>query len=154
MDADLLAISEWSDGLLALLRPAERRKLASQVAKQLRKTNQDRIAAQRAPDGTAFAPRKQPLRKGKRKGPLRKRGQMFRKLRSARWLKMRGSPDSATVMFVGSAKRLASVHHWGERDLVNRRRGITHQFASRPLLGITDQDAQRIEELVLKHLSQ
>lgn len=152
--SELNAISEWADNMLALLHPSERRKLATQIARQLRQTNQKRIAAQTTPDGQPFAPRKEPLRKRKRTKFLRKTGPMFRRLRMAAWLKMKGTPDGATVNFIGAAARLATTHHYGLRDVVNAKRGITHQYEARPLLGITDDDAKRIEEAVLKHLSQ
>ena len=148
---DFTAISQWADGMLALLRPEERRRLATRIGRELRRENQRRIAAQQEPDGKPFAPRKEPLRKnGKRR--LRKRGQMFRKLRMAAWLKTRGTPDGATVNFIGAASNIARIHHFGLRDVVNLRKGITHQYAARPLLGITDKDADAIEKAVLQHL--
>ncbi len=50
-------------GLLAALSPAGRRKLAGEIAKQLRTAQQQRIKQQKAPDGSPYQARKrQPLR--------------------------------------------------------------------------------------------
>src|SRR5260363_398366 len=48
----------WMGARLARLQPSARRRLARTLAVALRRSQQSRIAAQRNPDGSAFAPRK------------------------------------------------------------------------------------------------
>lgn len=58
-------------GLLASLSPAGRRKLAGEIANELRKSQQQRIKQQKEPDGTPYQARtRQPLKakKGELKG--------------------------------------------------------------------------------------
>lgn len=148
--ADLSAISEWADGLLASLSPAGRKSLAAELAKDLRKSQQQRIAAQQNPDGTAYAPRKPQLRF--KKGAIRRK--MFSKLRAARFLKMQSRPESAVVEFSSSVQRIAQVHQGGLRDRVARRANAPEvQYARRELLGLTESDISRIREITLNHLS-
>lgn len=50
-------------GLIAAISPAGRRKLAAEIAKELRRSQQQRIKQQKAPDGSPYQARKrQPLR--------------------------------------------------------------------------------------------
>ena len=72
------------EGLLAALSPAGRRKLAGEIAKQLRTAQQQRIKQQKAPDGSPYQARKhQPLRA--KKGRIKRA--MFQKLRTNRYMK-------------------------------------------------------------------
>lgn len=145
MADDLTRLHQWADGLLQQLSPAARRQLARDVAKQLRASQQKRIASQANPDGTAYAPR---LRQ--KAGHIRR--QMFAKMRTTRYLKMQASSDAAVVGFVGQVQRIASVHQLGLRDRV-RQGGPEVQYTRRELLGYTDQDEDQITELVLTHLA-
>lgn len=71
-------------GLLAALSPAGRRKLAGEIAKQLRTAQQQRIKQQKAPDGSPYLARKrQPLRA--KTGRIKRA--MFQKLRTNRYRK-------------------------------------------------------------------
>ncbi len=133
------------EGLIAGLSPQARRALARQIALRLRKANQTRIAAQTAPDGTPFAPRLRAT-----KGKIRRT--MFRQLRTARWLKARGTATEATVEFIGRAGRIARVHHEGLRDRV-RPGGPEHQYVPRELLGLPETDLALIESLVIDHFA-
>lgn len=151
---DLNAVAQWAGSLLASLRLAARRQLAAEIAKNLRRINQRRIAAQQGPDGAPFAPRKSPPRHRAGKGRLRKDHAMFRKLRTAAWMKYKATPDAAIVQFVGFAGHIAAVHHYGLRDTVNARRGIAHDFTQRELLGISPDDSAAIAEYVIQHLAQ
>lgn len=45
-------------GLIGALSPASRRKLATEIAKKLRRSQQQRIKQQKAPDGTQYQARK------------------------------------------------------------------------------------------------
>ncbi|MDK9420309.1 phage virion morphogenesis protein [Pectobacterium carotovorum] len=136
-------------GLLASLSASGRRKLAGTVAKALRGSQQQHIKQQQAPDGTAYAPRKaQPLR-GK-KGRVKR--QMFQKLRTAKYMKAKGTADAASVEFIGQVQRMARVHHYGLRDRPSRKGGDV-QYEARPLLGLSDQEIKKVEELLIDHLS-
>jgi len=57
---DLSELEAFVGGMLKSLEPAARRGLLRKVARQMRLSNQRRIAAQRNPDGSAFAKRKPP----------------------------------------------------------------------------------------------
>ena len=75
---ELQRIEQWLGPLLQQLQPAQQRTLARQLAQRVRKANQKTMAAQQAPDGTAWQPRKNRNRATLRQGPL------FRKLRTAK----------------------------------------------------------------------
>ena len=135
-------------GLITALSPQSRKSLAVAVSKRLRASQQQNIKHQQAPDGTPYAPRKTPLRNTKR---LRDRA-MFSKLRTARYLKAKGTGDDAVVEFVGRVKRMANVHHYGLRD-----RPTPHsadvKYQARPLLGFSPADVKMIETAVIEHLA-
>ncbi|MGO2440314.1 MAG: phage virion morphogenesis protein [Serratia proteamaculans] len=135
-------------GLITALSSQSRKSLAVAVSKRLRASQQQNIKRQQAPDGTPYAPRKTPLRNTKR---LRERA-MFSKLRTARYMKAKGSGDEAVVEFVGRVKRMANVHHYGLRD-----RPSPHsepvKYEARPLLGFSPADVKMIETAVVEHLA-
>ncbi|WP_219373027.1 phage virion morphogenesis protein, partial [Enterobacter sp. BIDMC 29] len=94
-------------GLLASLSPAGRWKLAGEIAKELRKSQQQRIKQQKAPDGSPYQARKrQPLRA--KTGRVKRA--MFQKLRTSRYMKATGRENSAVVDFTGKVQRIARVH--------------------------------------------
>lgn len=130
------------------LSPRERKRLASKIGQAERRENAKRIATNIEPDGRAMTPRKP--RKGK------KRGKMFRRLRQAKVLKVTPSADGVTIGFRGQAQKVAGAHHRGEVDNVGRGRDgrmIRVRYAQRLLLGVGDEDAERILEAVQKHLT-
>ncbi|AOR65107.1 phage virion morphogenesis protein [Pectobacterium wasabiae] len=135
--------------LIASLSASGRRKLAGTVAKALRGSQQQHIKAQTAPDGTAYAPRKAQPIKGK-KGRVKR--QMFQKLRTAKYLKAKGTADAASVEFIGRVQRMARVHHYGLRDRPSRN-GDDVQYEARPLLGFSDREIKEVEGLLIKYLS-
>lgn len=150
---DLSQLTAWATGLLSQLQPSSRAQLARQIAADLRTANQQRIAKQTGPDGTPFAPRREPLRQ--RAGQRRiKRGAMFRKLRLSRYLKANASSAAAVVEFAGAVQRIAQVHHHGLRERIRNQgqSGPEAQYTARPLLGIADTDVARITDLILTHL--
>ncbi|GFN45948.1 phage virion morphogenesis protein [Candidatus Regiella insecticola] len=133
--------------LLKQLSPARRKAFTRQIAKQLRQKQKQRIQAQQAPDGTPFAPRKQKRRD--KHGRIKRK--MFTQLRTARFLKHNSSAEEATLSFARPVTPVARVHHYGLRDKVARN-GVTVRYESRPLLGLTDKDIERITDLALMHL--
>ncbi|HCM9644079.1 TPA: phage virion morphogenesis protein [Enterobacter hormaechei subsp. xiangfangensis] len=135
-------------GLLAALSPAGRRKLASEIAKQLRTAQQQRIKQQKAPDGSPYQARKrQPLRA--KKGRIKRA--MFQKLRTNRYMKASGRENVAVVEFTGKVQRIARVHQYGLKDRPNAHAQDV-QYAERQLLGFSSEDINRIENTILKHL--
>lgn len=134
--------------LIANLSPAARKQMASGIARKLRASQQRNIKSQKAPDGTPFKPRKaQPLR-GK-KGRIRR--EMFAKLRTAKYMKAKGTGDDAVVEFNGRVLRMARVHHFGLRDRATRG-GKEVQYDARPLLGLSTITLKMIEDEIILHL--
>ncbi len=145
---DLNRLTHWADGLLASMEPAARRQLAGEMARTLRASQAQRIRANRQPDGSPMAPRKpQPKLK---QGRGRLRSKMFFKISSPTWLKARASEQQAVVEFVGTANRLATIHQYGLKDRI---KGREIRYPARELLGITHQEVEKLEELLLAHLS-
>lgn len=148
-DDPLQALEDWVAPLLAKLSPAERRGLARRVGQDLRRAQASRIAAQQNPDGSDFEPRKSMKA---RQGGGRIRGKMFRKLRTAQYLRVQADAAGAAVGFLGRTARLARVHQYGLRDEVQPG-GAQHRYAARELLGMSDADRDRIRESLLAHLT-
>jgi len=152
MADDFLQLEGWLEPLLARLTDAERRRLALDIARDLRRENAATIRAQHGPDGEAWAPRKNPLRD--QRGQLRKsKGQsMFAKLAGAKHLRAQVEGGDAVVGFVGRTERIARVHHFGLRDSV-KPGGPQYDYPERPLLGISDDFAKRLQDRLLSHLA-
>lgn len=149
---DLKQLELWAAPLLAKLAPAQRRQLARAIALDLRRAQQQRIAAQVAPDGTPYTARKRASTlRGKRGAIRRRNGDMFVKLRTARWLKTNVTSEGTEVGFFGRVARLARVHQEGGRDRVAPD-GPTARYPARPLLGFTTADSQLIRDCALKFL--
>lgn len=137
-------------GLIGNLTPVQRRKIAIEVAKRLRTSQQQRIKQQKAPDGTPYANRKPQPASGKR-GRVKR--QMFAKLRTNRFMKAQGSSDAAVVEFVGRVQRMARIHQEGLSDKPNRfSREV--KYDARPLLGFGASDKHIVEEVVTAFLSE
>jgi len=146
----LVQLDTWAGALLARLQPAERRKLAQTIARDLRRSQQRRIARQLAPDGTPYAPRKPQAAslRSKRGAIRRKHGAMFVKLRSARWLKANATADSAEVGFAGRVARLARVHQYGLMDRPAPSDKDV-RYPRRPLLGFTEAERAMVRERIV-----
>lgn len=135
-------------GLLASLSPAGRRRLAVDIAKKLRQSQQQRIKSQKAPDGTAYAPRKrQPLKA--KSGRIKR--EMFARLRTNKYLKATGSDSASLVQFTGSVMRIAKVHHYGLRERSSSK-GSWNKYNKRELLGLGNKDVKIIESELLVFL--
>ncbi|EPG7940846.1 phage virion morphogenesis protein [Enterobacter hormaechei] len=135
-------------GLLAALSPAGRRKLAGEIAKQLRTAQQQRIKQQKAPNGSPYQARKrQPLRA--KTGRIKRT--MFQKLRTSRYMKATGRENSAVVEFTGKVQRIARIHHFGLMDSPNKySREIV--YSKREMLGFSEVDKNIVERLVINHI--
>lgn len=136
------------NGLIAALSPAARRKLAGEIAKEMRKSQQQRIKQQKAPDGSPYQARKrQPLRA--KRGRIKRA--MFQKLRTSRYMKATGRENSAVVEFSGRVQRIARVHQFGLKDRPNAHAQDV-QYAERQLLGLSIDDKKMIKNAILEHL--
>ncbi|MGA4349617.1 phage virion morphogenesis protein [Ralstonia nicotianae] len=139
-------LEAWLAGMLTRMDAPARRVLARVVAVELRRRQAVRIAEQRNPDGSPYAPRKPQLRH--RKGRIRRA--MFMRLRLVRCMKTEADANMVVVTFADNAQRIAAVHHFGLRDRVNKF-GLTAQYPARKLLGLGHMDVERIMDRVLQH---
>lgn len=134
-------------GLLDAMSPAARRRLAVDIAKRLRQSQQQRIKSQKAPDGTAYAPRK-PQRIRDKKGRVKRA--MFSKLRTNKYLKASGNESAAVVEFTGKVQRIARVHQYGLTDYAIKS-ATKVNYPKRELLGVSESAKILIESAVLEH---
>lgn len=151
MANNLEALETWAAVLLDRLEPAERSKLARSIGQELRRSQQKRVIAQENPDGTKFAPRKQRNLRGKQ-GRIKRKLAMFKKLRTASYLKVRGDSNAVTVGFTGRIARIARVHQFGLKDRAERGAPDV-RYDQRELLGLTDSDIDIIRDSLLGHLT-
>lgn len=137
------------NGLIVALSPASRRKLAWEIAKELRKSQQQRIKQQKAPDGSPYKARKrQPLRA--KTGRIKRA--MFLKLRTSRYMKASGRVNSAVVEFTGKVQRIVRVHQYGLKDRPNTySQDVT--YPERQLIGFNTKNQLLAERLVINYLS-
>ncbi|HCJ7387324.1 TPA: phage virion morphogenesis protein [Enterobacter hormaechei subsp. xiangfangensis] len=137
------------NGLITALSPAARRKLAGEIAKELRKSQQQRIKLQKAPDGSPYEARKrQPLRA--KTGRIKRA--MFQKLRTSRYMKASGRENIALVEFTGKVQRIARIHQYGLKDRPNVHARCV-RYPERQLLGFSQDDKLLAHEIIFKLLS-
>lgn len=151
---ELNAVETWTGALLAQLTPAARRAAMHDIALELRRSQQRRIAAQQNPDGSAYEPRKaKPVaKKAREKRGRIKRRAMFAKLRTTRWLKVEAEADGFAIGFAGRVARIARVHQFGERALVAPSGG-QYRYPERQLLGFWAADRAAISNRLLLRLA-
>ena len=136
-------------GLIGALSPASRRRLAADIAKELRRSQQQRIKQQKAPDGTPYQERKrQPLRA--KKGRIKRA--MFQKLRTSRYMKSCGRNDAAVVEFTGKEQRIAQIHQFGLKDRPNPH-AQNVQYPERQLIGFSLENIKAIEMLLIRYVN-
>lgn len=146
----LRQLDEWAGALLAKLEAPARRTLAVTIARELRRSQQQRIASQHDAESSPFVPRKPRLRD--RRGAIRRRAAMFTKLRTAKWLRIASTADAAEVGFTERVARIARVHQEGLRDRAAA--GAPEvRYPRRSLLGFTGLDREHIRNLMLRHLA-
>lgn len=109
MSEDLQRLENWVAPLLQQLEPAQRSRLARKVGMALRRSQQQRITAQRNPDGSPFAPRRNAPPRRAKAGRI-KRGAMFVKIKQTRHLRARSTPNEVAVGFSGRVARIALIH--------------------------------------------
>lgn len=135
-------------GLLDAMSPAARRRLAVDIAKRLRQSQQQRIKSQKAPDGTAYAPRK-PQRIREKKGRVKR--EMFAKIRANNYLKASGNNNAAVVGFTGKVQRIARVHQLGLRSKMSPN-GREVQYPERQLVGFSQEDIEIVQDSIINSL--
>ena len=155
MDDDLHLLETWCQPLLAKLAPGKRTQLARKIGQAVRRSQHARIAANKAPDGGSYLPRKRkdggtPLRAKKGRGK-RKRDLMFQRISRSAYMKVDASPSAAAVGFMGRVARIARVHQEGRVDRINRE-GRTARYPERELLGFTQADKRLVRDLLVEHL--
>lgn len=149
--AELEALEDWAAGLLGRLHPGARNKLARSVGQALRRSQQQRIIAQRNPDGSKYAPRKQRNLRGKQ-GRIKRKVKMFQRLRTASFLKVQGDGRAISVGFTGRVARIARVHQYGLRDRAEPGAPDV-KYEQREVLGFTDADLDLIRDQLLSYLT-
>lgn len=137
MADDLTSLENWIEPLIKHLAPGQKRKMNRALATGLRKRQAARIASQKNPDGTAFAPRK--ARKFGKQGRIKRKAVMFHKLRQARHLKISADAERVEVGYKGKAARIAQIHQEGLLDRVSPG-GPLHRYPVRQLLGLNQDD--------------
>ncbi len=152
MSNGLETLEGWAGGLLNQLEPAARNTLARTIGQALRRSQQQRISAQRNPDGSKYAPRKPRDLRGKQ-GRVKRKVQMFRKLRGAKFLKVHGDSNAITVGFTGRIGRIARVHHYGLKDRAERGAPDV-KYDRREVLGFTAADLELIRDAMFEQISQ
>ncbi|MEJ1436571.1 MAG: phage virion morphogenesis protein [Candidatus Sedimenticola sp. (ex Thyasira tokunagai)] len=149
MADNLQALEEWVQPLIANLSTARRRKLLRTLAVGIRQRQAKRIASQKNPDGSAYAPRKP--RKADKKGRIKRRAALFKEMRKAKHLRIRASANLASVGYTGRTARIARIHQEGQLAEVGKG-GPLHQYDRRELLGFTPDDRDWIAQTVHDHL--
>lgn len=151
MANNLEALETWASVLLERLEPGERVKLARSIGQELRRSQQKRVMAQENPDGSKYAPRKNRALRGKQ-GRIRRRLEMFKKLQTATYLKVRGDSNGIAVGFTGRIARIARVHQYALKDRAERAAPEV-RYERREVLGFTDVDLDLIRDELLNHLT-
>ena len=147
--SELKPFDDQLAGLIAALSPAGRRKLAGEIAKQLRTAQQQRIKQQKAPDGSPYKTRKrQPLRA--KTGRIKRA--MFQKLRTNRYMKASGRDNSAVVEFTRRVQRIARVHQFGLKDKPNPY-SKEIRYSERQLLGFNKPSKDLISGVIIDSMS-
>lgn len=155
MADDLAELEPFLSAYLNRLGPAQRRRVARKVGEALRRENAKRIAANVQPDGSAMESRKPRKRMKDAKGRIKRTGKMFPRIRLARAMKLRATPDDVSLGFNGMIGHTAAAHHFGREDFVGRTkdgRAIRTKYPARRLLGFGADDVDLITEAALKML--
>lgn len=151
MANNLEVLETWAAMLLERLEPGERVKLARSIGQELRRSQQKRVMAQENPDGSKFAPRKHRNLRGKQ-GRIQRKLTMFKKLRTASYLKVHGDRNGVTVGFTGRIAQIARVHQYGLKDRAEPgARDV--RYEKREVLGFTEEAVELIRDRLLGHLS-
>ncbi|MBS7724587.1 phage virion morphogenesis protein [Pseudomonas lalucatii] len=150
MADDLSALEDWAGALLAKLEPKARRQLNQGLARELRHGQQQRIAAQRNPDGTPSL-RASPASPCAARPGASSAGPCSPSC-ARPGTSLQSDAGRIAIGFLGRTARLARVHQYGLRDRPGR--GASEvQYARRQLLGLTAADLELIRDRLLDHLA-
>ncbi|MGG7669374.1 phage virion morphogenesis protein [Yersinia ruckeri] len=136
-------------GLIANLTPPQRRKIAFEVAKRLRTSQQQRIKRQQTPDGMPYSARKRQTARSKN-GRVRRA--MFIKLSTNKFMDAAGTPNAALIAFTTGVRRMVRVHQYGLMDRPHPK-GKLVKYDERPLLGLSPADKHIVEEVMTAFLT-
>ena len=151
--SELDAIESWAGHLLSTLEAPARRAVLRDIARELRRSQQARIARQTNPDGTPYKARKPRAKKQLRdKAGRIRRNAMFAKLRQARYLRTESDAVGLAIGFAGRIARLARVHQFGERVRAAPG-GLEYKYPARALLGVSSEDLEMIRNRLIAHLA-
>ncbi|MCA6220062.1 phage virion morphogenesis protein [Photorhabdus antumapuensis] len=81
-----------------------------------------------------------------------KKARMFKKLATARYLRLSANDRKAVIFFAPKVAAIARVHQFGLRERM-KGKNIEVKYPSRRLLGLTQSDIQHIEDQILFHLT-
>ena len=135
--------------MLEQVEPASRNKLARSIGQALRRSQRQRIIAQRNADDSKYAPRKRRNLRGK-PGRVNRKVKMFQKLRTASLLKLQCDGNSIAIGFTGRIARIARVHQYGLKDFAEYGAPVV-KYDQRELLVFTDADIDLIRDGLLTH---
>lgn len=152
MTNKLEALETWASGLLEQLQPSARNQLARSIGQELRRNQQKRVLTQQNPDGSKFAPRKKRDLRGKQ-GRIQRKVEMFKKLRTAIYMKARSDSNAITVGFTGRISRIARVHQLGLKDRAEHGAAEV-RYDRREILGFNEESLNLIRDSLLAHLTQ
>lgn len=79
-----------------------------------------------------------------------KQTRMFKRLATARYMRMFSNENEAAIFFAPAAAGIAAVHQYGLKE---RLRNMDIQYPSRQLLGYTPEDVRHIESLLINFLA-
>jgi phage virion morphogenesis protein len=147
----LEALETWAAGLLEQLQPTARNQLARSIGQELRRSQQKRVQTQQNPDGSKFVPRKKRELRGKQ-GRIQRKVEMFKKLRTATYMKARGDSNAVTVGFTGRIARIARIHQFGLKDRAERGAPDV-RYEQREVLGFSEADIDLIRGTLINHLA-
>lgn len=149
---DLAELEPFLAAYLNRLGPGQRRRAMRKAMEALRRENAKRIAANIQPDGSAMEPRKPRKRLSSGKGRVRRAKKMFPKIKLARSMKLRITPDEGSIGFEGSVGHTAAAHHYGKEDFVGRApngKSIRTRYPRRRLLGFGAEDLELVTDVAL-----
>ncbi len=147
----LEALEDWAAALIEQLEPASHSRLARSLGQTLRRSQQQRIIAQRNPDGSKYALRKQRSLRMKQ-GRTKRKVQMFQKLRTATFLKAWVNDNAIHVGYTGRTARIARVHQFGLKDRA-KRGAPSFMYEQREIIGLTEASIDLMRNDVLAHLT-
>lgn len=145
--ANFEQLATWVEPMLQALKPSERKKLASTLARQLRASQSQRIGEQRNPDGSPYE-----KRKPQRPGFIKEKLAMFREIRRPKQLSYESTPSAALVGLIKQSAKIGYIHQLGQVDKVYPS-GKSVRYARRELLGYTDADVDLIEKVLSDHFA-